>query len=122
MSGEINVVSKSQLIVVEPPSSTISIIAAGPEGPSGPEGVPGPIGPQGPPGVGGGDPGAVSYRHVQSSASTVWTIVHSLPFRPNVSAVDSTFREIIPGAVDYPDGITVRLTFSAAVGGEAYLS
>jgi hypothetical protein len=39
-----------------------------------------------------------------------------------VSAVDSTGREMWPGAVDYPSATTVQLTFSAAVGGEAYLS
>jgi len=55
-------------------------------------------------------------------AATVWTIVHNLTFRPNVAAVDSSGREMIPGYVEYPDGSTVRLTFSVAVGGEAYLS
>jgi hypothetical protein len=39
-----------------------------------------------------------------------------------VSAVDSTGREIVPGAVDYLSATAVTLTFSAAVGGEAYLS
>lgn len=34
MSDEINVVSKTQVIVVEPASSSISIINAGPQGPS----------------------------------------------------------------------------------------
>jgi hypothetical protein len=65
--------------------------------------------------------GAVAYRYVQASAATVWTITHGLAFRPNVAAVDSTGREIWPGAVDYTS-TTVVLTFSAAVGGEAYLS
>jgi len=59
---------------------------------------------------------------VQATAATIWSIVHNLPFRPNVSAVDSTGREILPGDVDYPDGSSVVLTFSAAVGGEAYLT
>jgi hypothetical protein len=66
--------------------------------------------------------GALAYRHVQASATTVWTIAHNLPFRPNVTAVDSTGREVWPGAVDYPSATAVTLTFSAAVGGEAYLS
>jgi hypothetical protein len=66
--------------------------------------------------------GTLAYRHVQATASTVWSIPHGLSFLPNVSAVDSTGREIWPGAVDYPNATTVVLTFSAAVGGEAYLS
>ena len=65
---------------------------------------------------------ALGYRHVQASAATTWSITHGLSFRPNVAAIDSTGREIWPGAVDYPDAVTVQLTFSAAVGGEAYLS
>jgi hypothetical protein len=64
----------------------------------------------------------VAYRHVQASAATTWSITHGLAFRPNVSAVDSTGREVWPGAVDYPSATTVQLTFSAAVAGEAYLS
>jgi len=69
----------------------------------------------------GGAP-TLAYRHVQSSAATTWSITHNLSFRPNVSAVDSTGREIWPGATDYTSATTVQLTFSAAVGGEAYLS
>ena len=68
------------------------------------------------------DPPTLAYRHVQSSAATTWTIPHNLSFRPNISAVDSTGREILPGAVDYTSATTVTLTFSAAVGGEAYCS
>jgi hypothetical protein len=67
-------------------------------------------------------PAALAYRHVQATAGTVWSITHNLSFRPNVAAVDSTGREIVPGAVDYPSATAVTLTFSAAVGGEAYLS
>jgi hypothetical protein len=91
----------------------VDIPAIGPQGPTGP---------QGPPGPAGGDPGAVSYRHVQATPATVWSITHGLAFRPNVSAVDSTGREIWPGTVDYPSDTTVTLTFSAAVAGDAYLS
>jgi len=69
----------------------------------------------------GGAP-TLAYRHVQSSAATTWSITHNLSFRPNVAAVDSTGREIWPGATDYTSATTVQLTFSAAVGGEAYLS
>jgi hypothetical protein len=66
--------------------------------------------------------GALAYRHVQATAATVWTIPHGLAFWPNVAAVDSSGRAMVPGTVDYPSATTVVLTFSAAVGGEAYLS
>jgi hypothetical protein len=67
-------------------------------------------------------PAALAYRHVQATAATTWTITHNLSFWPNVTVVDSTRREMWPGEVDYPSATTVQLTFSAAVGGEAYLS
>jgi hypothetical protein len=75
------------------------------------------VGAQGAPGT----PGDY-YRHVQTAPSTSWVINHGLAFRPNVSVVDSSGREVWPGAVEYPSAGTVTLTFSAAVGGEAYLS
>src|SRR5262245_19444166 len=71
---------------------------------------------------GGGAAQTLAYRHVQSSAATTWSITHNLSFRPNISAVDSTGREIWPGATDYTSATAVQLTFSAAVAGEAYLS
>ncbi|HKE87306.1 MAG TPA: hypothetical protein VKB50_26290 [Vicinamibacterales bacterium] len=70
----------------------------------------------------GGTAAALAYRHVQATAATTWAITHNLSFRPNVTAVDSTGRAIWPGALDYLSDTTVQLTFSAAVGGEAYLT
>jgi len=69
-----------------------------------------------------GTTAAQAYRHVQASAATVWSITHGLSFRPNVAAVDSTGREVIPGQVDYLSDTSVQLTFSSALGGEAYLT
>jgi hypothetical protein len=77
-------------------------------------------GPPGPPGTGGA--GTVAYRHVQASAATVWTISHTLPFWPSVVVVDSTGRQVIPGETRYMSASSVQLTFSAALGGEAYLT
>lgn len=65
--------------------------------------------------------GVIAYRHVQSTAATTWVIPHGLSFRPNVTVVDSTGRAIVP-EINYTDAVTVVCTFSAAVGGEAYLS
>jgi hypothetical protein len=38
MSGEINVISRTQIIYVDPTSGSVSIINAGPQGPAGPIG------------------------------------------------------------------------------------
>ena len=89
-------------------------IAVGPVGPTGPTGPQGPAGP-------GATPANLGLRYVQSTAATVWTITHALVFWPNVAVVDSTGREIIP-EIAYLSSTQVQLTFSAAVGGEAYLS
>ena len=62
-----------------------------------------------------------SHRYVQVTASNLWDITHSLGFRPNVTAVDSAGDTIIP-EVRYLSDTQVRLIFSAAVAGEAYLS
>jgi hypothetical protein len=51
MSGEINVLQRTQTIVVEPSSASIAVINAGPAGPTGPIGPSGgPVGPAGPQG------------------------------------------------------------------------
>jgi hypothetical protein len=62
-----------------------------------------------------------SHRYVQPNASTTWVIDHEIPFRPSITVVDSTGREIIPD-IEYTSATVITLTFSAAVGGEAYLS
>lgn len=62
-----------------------------------------------------------TYRHVQGAAVTVWNIPHNLSCRPSISVVDSAGNLVI-GQVEYLDDNNVRLTFSAAFGGEAYLN
>lgn len=47
MSGEINVLSRTQIVVVEPTSGAVSVINAGPQGPSGSSTMAGPPGPPG---------------------------------------------------------------------------
>jgi hypothetical protein len=53
MSDEINVISRTQSIIVEPVSGSVSIINEGPMGPTGPTGPQGIQGVKGDPGVGG---------------------------------------------------------------------
>lgn len=84
-------------------------------------GAPGTPGEPGPPGQAGTAENA-GYRHYQSTAAAVWTIIHPLAFQPNVTVVDSTGREVWPGEVEYLTSDTIRLVFSAAFGGQAFLS
>jgi hypothetical protein len=67
-------------------------------------------------GTGGGD---AYYRHVQSSPNAVWTVIHSLSKLPSVTVVDSAGHQIF-GSVAYISSAALTVTFSAAIGGEAY--
>ncbi len=89
----------------------------GPPGPAGPPGATGPPGPQGPPGT-----GSASYRHVQATAASTWSIVHGLNFPAHVTIVDSSKRVVYPDDIVYTSDTTITVTFTAAVAGEAYLS
>lgn len=60
-----------------------------------------------------------TYRHVQSSAASVWTISHNLNKYVNVLVIDSA-GDLVVGRVEWLDLNTIRLTFSAAFSGEAY--
>lgn len=120
----IEVITDDETFVLEIDQSyVIDIVEVEPQGPAGPQGPPGETGPPGPQGVPGiGSLEASAYRHIQIMPGTTWTIPHNLPFQPNVSVVDSSGREIWPGDIVHVSASTVQLTFSAAVGGEAYLS
>lgn len=63
----------------------------------------------------------VNYTHVQGSAASSWVINHSLGFRPNVTVVDSTGRQV-EGDVVYTSATVVTIGFSGAFAGSAYLS
>ena len=73
---------------------------------------------QGPPGPQGNSGGF--FVHTQGVPSAVWTIAHDLPYRPNITVVDSA-GEQVEGEVDYV-GAQIVVTFSAAFSGTAYLS
>jgi hypothetical protein len=60
-----------------------------------------------------------TYRHVQSSASAVWTVNHNLGKRVSVSIADSAGDQVW-GKVNYVSNNRVVITFSAAFSGEAY--
>ena len=64
---------------------------------------------------------AMAYHHVQGSSSTTWNITHNLNFFPNVTVVDSA-GTVLEGEIEYISANSIRLTFSAAFSGNAYLS
>ena len=63
--------------------------------------------------------------HVQSSASSTWTITHGLNCMPCVGVKvheDGVLTEILPKSITYPDTSTVVVEFTVARTGEARLA
>lgn len=75
------------------------------------------VGLQGPPGTGSSD----FHTHIQAVADNIWTINHTLPFRPNISVVNDA-GQIIYANVDYASDTQIIVTHSVPVTGKAYLS
>lgn len=61
------------------------------------------------------------YRHVQSSASSVWTINHNLGKRPSVEITDSAGTQMM-APVKWTSDNQIVITFSAPTSGVAYLN
>jgi hypothetical protein len=64
---------------------------------------------------------AVSFAHNQQVSSASWTITHNLNFNPNVTVVDSAGTNV-EGEVQYINLNQLRVVFSSAFSGYAYLS
>lgn len=94
------------------PSSPIEAVLGTPTTISGDVAV---TGPPGPPGL------DSHYAHVQSSPSSVWVINHELGKYPSVTVVDSSGTEVV-GDVEYLSVSSVRVTFTGAFSGKAYLN
>jgi hypothetical protein len=62
-----------------------------------------------------------NYIHTQSIASTIWTINHPLQKFPSVTIIDSG-DNVVYGDIQYMSTSQVKITFSAAFGGKAYLN
>ena len=62
-----------------------------------------------------------TYRHIQNSASDVWTINHNLNKYPSVTVQDSA-GSIVIGEVTYNNKNTITLTFNGAFSGEAHFN
>jgi hypothetical protein len=63
----------------------------------------------------------VSYRHLQGSVSTVWTVNHNLNFYPNVTVYDSA-GSMVEGTVNHTNQVSLTITFSNPISGKAYIS
>lgn len=63
----------------------------------------------------------VSYRHLQNTPLTDWTIVHNLNFYPNVT-VFNTAGDQVEGNVTHTNDTTLTINFSSAIAGKAHLS
>lgn len=61
------------------------------------------------------------YTHVQDMPSDTWEIEHPFPSYPSVAVVDSTGR-VVTGDVIYVSSSVIRVEFSVAFAGNAYLS
>ena len=116
-SDVVNVMLSEQRDVLE----LVSVEERGPVGPTGAtgqQGVPGVPGQQGIP----GETPKTGHVHRQDVPSATWTIVHDLPFRPNISVEDSAGTPIYGGEVTRLDATTLIVSFAYPFGGQAFLS
>jgi hypothetical protein len=62
-----------------------------------------------------------NYIHIQSISSVIWNITHNLNKFASVTVVDSA-ENVVYGDVEYISTTQIKVTFSAAFGGKAYLN
>jgi len=62
-----------------------------------------------------------AYHHNQGSSDTEWLIEHNLGFYPNVTTMDSA-GSTVEGELEHLSKYRLRVTFSAPISGDAYLS
>ena len=65
--------------------------------------------------------GDLSYVHTQASASTDWTVAHSLGKFPSVTIVDSAGTEVI-GNVTHVDNNNLTINFTSSFSGKAHIN
>jgi hypothetical protein len=71
--------------------------------------------------VSGSESSTVAYHHVQGASNAVWEIQHGLGFFPNVTTMDSG-GSTVEGELAHISKYSLRVTFSAPISGDAYLS
>lgn len=62
-----------------------------------------------------------AYHHKQNASTDTWEIQHGLGFHPNVTVMDSG-GSTIEGELEHVSEHLLRVTFSAPISGDAYLS
>ena len=105
-------------------SSNIEISTTGVQGPQGdigPQGPQGEIGPEGPQGPAGPGVANLSYAFEQQVPTTQWNIPHNLGYRPSITIQDYG-KIVIEGEIEHVDINNLKVTFSTAISGYAYLS
>lgn len=103
---------------IENTDVVIITAAQGPQGIQGPKGDKGDKGDTGSIGPIGTD---MHYVHIQAIPSATWNILHNLNKRPSVAVVDSS-GSLVEGEVEYIDGLSLVVYFSAGFSGTAYLN
>ena len=63
----------------------------------------------------------VAYHHTQSLSSNTWEIEHNLGFFPNITTMDSA-GTVVEGELQHLSKYRLRVTFSAPISGQAFLS
>lgn len=110
-------------VTVVPPAPVTVAVSAGVQGPVGPTGPAGGVdsvnGRQGAVVLVPGD--VPTYTHSQGVPASIWTITHGMNCRPSITVVDSSGRRV-QGFEEYLSANEVRVTFSAAFSGSAYLN
>lgn len=71
--------------------------------------------------LGNNDPDDLGQVYTQTSPSTVWNIVHTLTFVPNIIIVDSE-NNVVEGDYQYISNNQITAMFNSAISGKAYLS
>ena len=71
--------------------------------------------------LGNNDPNDLGQAYYLTSPSTQWDIVHTLAFTPNVTIVDLS-NNVIECSISYVGSNTIRVNFSEAFTGAAFLS
>lgn len=146
---EVRVVDSSVAVYVEQTDFEITLAATGPQGPRGTQVLSGNIDPPANIGLigdqyinttngkifgpktasgwgegvylGNNNPEFLGQIYTQSTPSTVWNIVHTLTFVPNITIID-TEGTVVVGDYEVAGSNQVTATFSKPIMGLAYLS
>lgn len=63
----------------------------------------------------------VAYHHTQGLSSDTWEVEHNLGFYPNITVMDSA-GSLVEGELQHLSKYRLRVTYSAPISGQAFLS